>query len=108
MLGVDVVDQLIAYYQPKIRCRRTWMPIFLHCLDILLVLVNSYILCKETAKEHSDVDDSYIWNHKQFWLNLSTLIGRGNSNSNDDVIVHVLLHTNTCETLRHVEPVLSN
>ena len=23
MLGVDVVDQLIAYYRPKIRCRRT-------------------------------------------------------------------------------------
>ena len=23
MLGVDLVDQLIAYYRPKIRCRRT-------------------------------------------------------------------------------------
>ena len=28
MLGVDMVDQLIAYYRPKIRCKRTWMPIF--------------------------------------------------------------------------------
>ena len=46
MLGANVVDQLIAYYRPTILCRRTWVPIFLHCLDILRV--NSYVLYKET------------------------------------------------------------
>ena len=35
MLGVDLVDQLIAYYQTKIRCRRTWMSLLLYCLDII-------------------------------------------------------------------------
>ena len=47
MLGVDVVDQLIAYYRPKIWCRHTWVPIFLHCLDILRVIL--YVLYTETA-----------------------------------------------------------
>ena len=28
MLGVDVVDQLIAYYRPKICCQRIWMLFF--------------------------------------------------------------------------------
>ena len=35
MLGVNLVDQLIAFYQPKIRCQRTWMPLFLHGADII-------------------------------------------------------------------------
>ena len=38
MLGVDLVDQLIAYYRPKIRCRCTWMPLFLHGADIIRVI----------------------------------------------------------------------
>ena len=42
MLGVDVCDQLIASLRPKIRCRRLWwVPIMLHCLDVLCI--NSYI-----------------------------------------------------------------
>jgi hypothetical protein len=28
MCGVDKADQLIAYYRPNLRCRRTWMPLF--------------------------------------------------------------------------------
>ena len=52
MLGVDVVDQLIASYQPKLWCQRTWMPIFLHCLDILRV--NLYVLYKETPSNNHD------------------------------------------------------
>ena len=65
MLGVDLVDQLIAYYRPKIRCRRAWMPVFLHGTDI--IRVNSYVLYKETAYDHPDVNDS-IKSHKQFLI----------------------------------------
>ena len=65
MLGVDLVDQLIAYYRPKIRCRRTWMPLFLHGSDI--IRVNSYVLYKETAYNHPDVNDG-INSHKQFLI----------------------------------------
>ena len=56
MLGVDdVVNQLIAYYQPKIWCCCTWMPIFLHWLNILQV--NLYVLYKEISYNHADVDN---------------------------------------------------
>ena len=44
MNGVDKADQLIAYYRPRVRCRRTWMPIMFHCLDVLRI--NSYIIVK--------------------------------------------------------------
>ena len=66
MLGVDLVDQLIAYYRPKIRCRRTWMPLLLHCLDI--IRVNSYVLYKETSYLHPAVNDDEIDSHKQFLI----------------------------------------
>ena len=42
MLGIEKTDQLIAYYCPKIRCRRTWMPLMFHGLDI--ARVNAYII----------------------------------------------------------------
>ena len=45
MLGVDLVDQFIVYYQPKIRCRQTWMPLFLHGADI--IRVNSYVCTRK-------------------------------------------------------------
>lgn len=45
MNGVDLSDQLIAYYRPNLRCRRIWMPMFFHCLDV--VRVNSYIAAKQ-------------------------------------------------------------
>lgn len=41
MLGVDKADQLIAYYRPNVRCRRNWMPLLFHGLDV--VRINSYI-----------------------------------------------------------------
>ena len=37
MLDVDLVDRLIAYYRPTICCQRTWMPLFLHCADIIKI-----------------------------------------------------------------------
>ena len=56
IMGVDVVNQLIVYYyRPEIWCHRTWMPILLHCLNILL-RVNLHVLCKETSSyNHADV-----------------------------------------------------
>ena len=66
MLGVDLVDQLIAYYQPKICCRQTWMPLLLHCLDI--IQVNSYILNKETFYLHPLVENEEVDSHKQFLI----------------------------------------
>ena len=75
MLGVDLVDQLIAYYRPKIRCRRTWMPLLLHCLDI--IRVNSYVLYKETSYLHPAVNDDEIDSHKQFLIEfVNSLIRR--------------------------------
>jgi hypothetical protein len=44
MGGVDKAYQLIGYYRPKLRCRRTWMPMWLHSLDICRL--NSYIIAK--------------------------------------------------------------
>ena len=65
MLGVALVDQLIAYYRPKICCCRTWMSLFLHGADI--IRVNSYVLYKETAYKHPDVNnDNDINSNKQF------------------------------------------
>jgi len=73
MLGVDKSDQLIAYYRPEIRCRRTWMPIMLHCLDVLRI--NAYIVYKELTGTAA-VD------HKVFvaeWI--ETLLDRATSES---------------------------
>ena len=74
MLGVDLVDQLIAYYWPKICCRRTWMPILLHCLDI--IWVNSYVLYKETASKHPAVNDDEMDTHKEFLIEFTNALIR--------------------------------
>ena len=66
MLGVDLVDQLIAYYRPKVQCCCTWMPLFLHGADI--IRVNSYVLYKEIAYRHPDVNDDDINSYKQFFI----------------------------------------
>ena len=66
MLGVYLVDQLIAYYRLKIRCQQTWMPLLLHCLDI--IRVNSYVLHKETSYLHPAVNDDLIKTHKEFLI----------------------------------------
>lgn len=77
MLGVDVADQLISSYRPKIRCRRTWMPLFLHCLDVLRV--NCYILYRETSRKEPTIENTKILGHKQFVIELiNCLIVRGN------------------------------
>jgi hypothetical protein len=92
MLGVDVVDQLIAYYRPKIRCRRTWVPIFLHCLDILRV--NSYVLYKETSYNHPDVNNDTIRDHKHFLIAfVNSLIRRGNAETKKTKKMIIILNT---------------
>ena len=59
MLGVDESDQLIAYYRPELRCRRIWMPIMLHCLDI--IRINAYII-------HSFIGYNKGMSQKQFLI----------------------------------------
>ena len=75
MLGVDLVDQLIAYYCLKIRCRQTWMPLLLHSLDV--IQVNSYVLYKETDYLQPAVNNDDIDSHKQFLIQfINSLIRR--------------------------------
>lgn len=40
--GVDLSNQPIAYYCPKVRCRCNWMALFFHCLGI--ICINHYIV----------------------------------------------------------------
>ncbi len=47
MGGVDRCDQLISYYRSNLRCRRTWMPMFLHCIDIMRV--NCFVIVRHWA-----------------------------------------------------------
>ena len=56
MLGVDLCDQLISYFTPKLRCRRTWMPLMIQCLNI--VRVNAYLIHKALAAS--------VCSHKDF------------------------------------------
>jgi hypothetical protein len=75
MCGVDKADQLIAYYRPNLRCRRTWMPLFFHGLDV--VRVNSFIACRELGWKSSSNQDPGK-QHKEFlkdWI--QALIKKG-------------------------------
>jgi hypothetical protein len=58
--AVDKAYQMISNYKPKLRCRRTWMPMFLHTLDICRL--NSYIVCnkKEGCKNQKDFIFNWI------------------------------------------------
>jgi hypothetical protein len=63
MNGVGKADQLISYYRTKLRCRRTWMPVFMHCLDI--IRINSYLVCKhhqrgDNTLEHKDFLEDWV------------------------------------------------
>ena len=35
MLGVDLIDQFIAYYHPNLRCRRNWIPMFIQIVSMI-------------------------------------------------------------------------
>ena len=64
MLGVDLVDQLIVYYQPKNICWQIWMSLLLHSADI--IWMNLYFLYKEKACLHPAMNNDAINVHKQF------------------------------------------
>ena len=67
MLGVDLADQLIAYYCAKIHCRRMWMPIMLQYMDVLRI--NLYIVYRECNLEQ-DPEFSQHDLHKKYLLGL--------------------------------------
>ena len=102
MLGVDLVDQLIAYYRPKIRCRRTWMPLLLHCLDI--IRVNSYVLYKETSYLHPAVNDDEIDSHKQFLIEFTnSLIRRAKLEDRTAPVTRQATPVGTVEPVIHLD-----
>lgn len=59
MGGVDKAYQLISNYKPKLRCRRTWMPMFLHALDVCRL--NSYIISKQKEACSNQKDFLIEW-----------------------------------------------
>ena len=68
MLGVDKSDQLVAYYRPNLRCRRTWMPIMFHYMDIMRV--NSFVI-------YNKLNPNDMMKHKNFIMSLvEALLGR--------------------------------
>ena len=52
MGGVDIADQLRAYYSVQLKAERTWMPLFFWLIDVSLV--NAYMISKTINK--SDID----------------------------------------------------
>jgi hypothetical protein len=59
MGGVDKAYQLISGYKPTLRCRRIWMPMWLHCLDVCRV--NAYIIAKEKKVVKTQKDFVLDW-----------------------------------------------
>jgi hypothetical protein len=66
MGGVDKAYQLMSGLKPRLRCRRTWMPMWIHSPDVCRV--NSYIIAKDkgTCKEQKDfvLDWILAMNHR--------------------------------------------
>ena len=65
MGGVDMSDQLIAYYHPDLQCIRTWIPMFLQLNSI--IWSNSYLVYKSqfNNKPRTWVN---VLSHKSFTL----------------------------------------
>ena len=68
MNGVDVADQLIANYRPKLKCRRTWMPIMFHSFDILRI--NMFIIHYRISQKKVKSTTT----HKKFSMDLVTVL----------------------------------
>ena len=74
MCGVNKADQLIAYCHPNPRCRRNWMPIWFHCLDV--VQVNSHIVCDHLGWKSQRPNSSS--KHKEHCVDfIKALIAKG-------------------------------
>ena len=69
MKGVDLSDQLIAYYRPQVQCRRYWLAMFFHGLDI--VRVNSYVVASWEGDAESQKQYLVEW--------IEALTGRSNA-----------------------------
>ena len=76
MGGVDVADQLIAYYHPNTRCQRTWIPMFLQILS--MVRCNGMIV----YKDHCIKNKCKQLSHKEFTLAMiATLLNKAAEHS---------------------------
>ena len=71
MLGVDKLDQFIAYYRPDMRCRCYWMDLFFHCLDI--IRINTYIIFNNSGMVSNMSHKRYL----EDWI--GELLGRATS-----------------------------
>ncbi len=65
MGGVDMSDQLIAYYHPNLRCFRTWIPMFLQIVS--MIRCNSYLIYKSKLQNEARTRVNVL-SHKQFTL----------------------------------------
>ena len=63
MGGFDLADQRISYYQPDLRCRRNWIPMFIQILSI--IRNNSFIVYHSTSTSKSKK-----LSHKEFTLKM--------------------------------------
>ena len=72
ILGMDLIDQFIVYYCPKLWCCQTWVPIMLHCWNILII--STHILHKEMCKRLVVKENDK--GHKDFFLDLIDLVVR--------------------------------
>ena len=57
MLGVGLADQHIAHCCPKLKCYRTWMPLFLQIINI--VRSNSCIAQKNVKEQRGEEPQSH-------------------------------------------------
>jgi hypothetical protein len=59
MGGVDKAYQLMSELKPRLRCWRTWMPMWLHSLDVCRI--NSYIIAEEKGTYKNQTDFVLDW-----------------------------------------------
>jgi hypothetical protein len=59
MGAVDKAYQMISNYKPKLRCRRTWTPMFLHALDVCRL--NSWVIAKNRGTYRTQKDFLLYW-----------------------------------------------
>ena len=54
MNGVDKADQLISNYRHNLRCRRIWLPLVFHALDVLRI--NAFIIFNGLVDKEKQLD----------------------------------------------------
>ena len=61
MGGVDLADQMIAYYHPDMRCYQNWLPMFIQLLSC--IRLNSYIIY---SSHYPNKSHKHFLSHKEF------------------------------------------